>query len=852
MEFEDKTQEMKMINQITLNKIEDLYRISNQIEFYEKICHNTQNISKILSIINKMLNEKIVLSKKESEILLHCLNFVDLMNLFINPNEMDKLCTNIKSIKEQISIINNLELKEDILKKIKYTDKSFIYYKKKMFKNLFFKDSNTIYKEFDEMFNNLMDQRYLKQLQNAFYIFSLKIEEDKRTILQGKINILREKNKKMKKTVEQGWHYNNFQYNYNNRNYYSHKNEKEIELNCTDEPLNKHEIKEYHNNSSHLHPYFSNNSNSHYKYNIYNNYSSHKEYNNYYNNGYNSYYNQNFKHNSNYYSNKTQSKKLLGFENYYEDQGNLRSAKNIDQNSIIYNENKINNIKEKPNEISPNDEQKRNKVTNSKLNSSESLQNKLNDYYNQHFFSDYIYYNKSSNTFAKGSTTETRERIVNKSSNYIREFRNNKNTYSNDQYIGLMYASENSNLNQCNNSYNNFNDYQQQIKNINNKELRQDLRPKSYSLNTDPRKNMNEITLINDPTEQKKELNNEDFLQTKNYLQVDVDKMFQAIPSDNQKNNKKIDEKIDCLTTGSIYEKKPSSFKTPKKYSIDKSDLHDFNKLNDSFNSENLDEEEEKIKEFMKKHREFKIDEANEDESLSDESDEISLHDEGSEENNSDSDTKNNKVIFDYENSTPQNFSNNTKKEIGIDDVENLKKNLDSDPFYSQQEIRKIQTNDNNLLEMFQINDKNLTNYQNYIFSNYANFFYRGRDSNIHREYFTLKCLEQEKPQLILKLLDDFESKILIPIYQKIIVNVEKKKKYYYYTFNKYKNIIYKVLNNDKVLSKVEPYGSHVNNFLIDLSDIDICIVPRCPLSDFNIYLEKLKEYIVSKVKNHF
>ena len=99
MEFEDKTQEMKMINQITLNKIEDLYRISNQIEFYEKICHNTQNISKILSIINKMLNEKIVLSKKESEILLHCLNFVDLMNLFINPNEMDKLCTNIKSIK---------------------------------------------------------------------------------------------------------------------------------------------------------------------------------------------------------------------------------------------------------------------------------------------------------------------------------------------------------------------------------------------------------------------------------------------------------------------------------------------------------------------------------------------------------------------------------------------------------------------------------------------------------------------------------------------------------------------------------------------------------------------------------
>jgi len=30
---------------------------------------------------------------------------------------------------------------------------------------------------------------------------------------------------------------------------------------------------------------------------------------------------------------------------------------------------------------------------------------------------------------------------------------------------------------------------------------------------------------------------------------------------------------------------------------------------------------------------------------------------------------------------------------------------------------------------------------QNYLFSNYAHFFYRGRDSNIHREYFALKCL---------------------------------------------------------------------------------------------------------------
>lgn len=138
---------------------------------------------------------------------------------------------------------------------------------------------------------------------------------------------------------------------------------------------------------------------------------------------------------------------------------------------------------------------------------------------------------------------------------------------------------------------------------------------------------------------------------------------------------------------------------------------------------------------------------------------------------------------------------------------------------------------------------------QNYIFSNYAHFFYRGRDANIHREYFALKCLEQENSSLVTKNVEHFENKILIPIYQRINFNVNKKRGVYFYTFTKYKKLIYRILGKDKILKKVKPYGSYMNNFLIDSGDIDICIVPKCGILEFSNYLEKIKEEITTQVR---
>ena len=38
-----------------------------------------------------------------------------------------------------------------------------------------------------------------------------------------------------------------------------------------------------------------------------------------------------------------------------------------------------------------------------------------------------------------------------------------------------------------------------------------------------------------------------------------------------------------------------------------------------------------------------------------------------------------------------------------------------------------------------------------------------------------------------------------------------------------------------------------MNNFLIDSGDIDICIVPRCNIIEFDQYFEKIKEEIINK-----
>ena len=130
----------------------------------------------------------------------------------------------------------------------------------------------------------------------------------------------------------------------------------------------------------------------------------------------------------------------------------------------------------------------------------------------------------------------------------------------------------------------------------------------------------------------------------------------------------------------------------------------------------------------------------------------------------------------------------------------------------------------------------------------YANFLYRGRDSSLHREYVLLKQQEQDQSTLIQSNLTNFEDKILIPIYQRINFISNKRAGIYHYTFQKYKKLITRLFAKEKIIKRVKPYGSYMNNFLIDNGDIDICIVPKFNnVNDFASYLDKIKDEITNR-----
>ena len=67
------------------------------------------------------------------------------------------------------------------------------------------------------------------------------------------------------------------------------------------------------------------------------------------------------------------------------------------------------------------------------------------------------------------------------------------------------------------------------------------------------------------------------------------------------------------------------------------------------------------------------------------------------------------------------------------------------------------------------INYKQMSNnnipLSNYVMSN-MQFLIRGRDAVLIREYLTLKIEEFENPKIIWNNLNNFENKIIIPLYQ--------------------------------------------------------------------------------------
>ena len=114
------------------------------------------------------------------------------------------------------------------------------------------------------------------------------------------------------------------------------------------------------------------------------------------------------------------------------------------------------------------------------------------------------------------------------------------------------------------------------------------------------------------------------------------------------------------------------------------------------------------------------------------------------------------------------------------------------------------------------------------------------------QDYLFYKILTFENPDYISINLQLFEKYILLPLYNKIVVNSRKRVEKLNYIFKKYQKIINNACEKYDVIKEIAPYGSFTNTFLDEEGDIDICIVPTIPWFEFRPYANK----IMNKIKN--
>jgi len=998
-----------------VDNFDEFFLINNQTEFQDKIYRNSVNIQNNLEVFKKLLIEISELDQKDTTMLVHCLKFVDMLNLFMNKNILNKVFELIKEINDQIAVLTNLESKDDILKCIKYTEKSLIYYKKKHFKLLFFKDNETIYKEFEELFSNSSEARNFKQLQNCFYIFARKLAEEKRNNIQNKINQIKEKKSKSQNSINfyynnnSNFAYNNYYSNYSSyytnnysyNNYYSKQrffnqdestNSKDKSENKTEEAspnppesnnidivsqspspaksVNKEESLELIEIKSPNKNNAINKDNDNFNNNIY--FKQHNGYfKKYYNNNYSSYsnnyinrnyYNYNNNYNSNNFYNhekredRSDKEAQKSYENNYKTHKISENPSNIVDSNIHLKTYDLSNVNEENKKIEGfnNDTSQKNEETNEPSFNKHQIEiipaniNYVKSYSNREksdpIINDSKYHHYSNSYSNNNNFYNNQNNMRNKYYNYNNKLNNQNNYHSiSNNNIEHSYSSKHMhhhnyhstsndhNYNKMNNPNNYQNNANINYKHINhsqfNKYLQNSKNNQENTYNQAPKSKDSESNLNHNNVRTKQNLKKKDkqsVLHTlhkfseenipNNIVFSTSPKLDTIEPKQNSFENINLEQKFQPfnfaennnhvlhLSANQIFEldknektlaKNDEETEKNEKYEMDDNEPEDF--LNDSINSQNLDQMEQKINEYLKNNPDInnaiKNGPSEEDEVEDNVSSSSQEQEEGDGNRSSNTLPKNNKIIFADDNNDiqinniPQNikiYENHNENKFTNDDVndlitkiinndknyettEKIKINLDSEVFQSKRFKENNKANndfntddannyfyqENQMMSSpynFNAQNHDLSNYHDYFMSNYAHFFFRGRDSSIHREYFALKCLEQQKPFLITTHLKDFEDKILIPLYQRINISMHKKKKMYYYTYTKYRNIIYKVLYNDKVLSKVEPYGSYVNNFLIDSGDIDICIVPKCSFIEFNIYLERIKDFIIEKV----
>lgn len=192
------------VKEIIVEPIEDILKLTDPFEMDARIAKNSTNILSIFQKFQNKLYENTEILKDEIDLLIHCLKFVDTLNLFMPNQTISILLRYMNEIYDVVCMLNNFDSKDQIIKQIKYTEMTVIYLKKKTFKNLFFTDGKALAKEIEynlEQVNKTgkFDQRLFKQMQNLFYVVQGKIEEKKRSELQQKLNEMKVLSIKIKK-----------------------------------------------------------------------------------------------------------------------------------------------------------------------------------------------------------------------------------------------------------------------------------------------------------------------------------------------------------------------------------------------------------------------------------------------------------------------------------------------------------------------------------------------------------------------------------------------------------------------------------------------------------------------------
>ena len=104
---------------IFVDKISDMLSISVQSQMDERISKNTINIIKIFQYFQNNVYDGTSVTKEEVDKLIHCLKFIDTLNLFMPYQAISTLMKYMFEIYDIFSMVKGMEAKEQILKQIK-------------------------------------------------------------------------------------------------------------------------------------------------------------------------------------------------------------------------------------------------------------------------------------------------------------------------------------------------------------------------------------------------------------------------------------------------------------------------------------------------------------------------------------------------------------------------------------------------------------------------------------------------------------------------------------------------------------------------------------------------------------